>query len=453
VYVRWYDLGGGDSLNEVNLRATADAMVAKGLVAAGYTHLNLDDGFIKPKPKLPVGGEAGLLPDPGGRLPNGSLVENPVKFPSGLRALSDYVQKAGMTLGLYTARGRITCCGLAGSLNHEAEDARRFAVDWNVSYVKVDSCHGTPPDPKGSPPGTAAIAQYRNFSRALNATGRHVILDACWDACWPPASCMTAGLPLLIDERMSVANSWRIGPDGISWGRTMLNIELDANLSSFAGAGHWNNPGLLISASNDGATPGARRRISETQVRTQFSLFALLASPLMISGSVIYMSPMDVQTYTNREVLAISQDGESSGHPAQLTQKRPAAQLTKTPHVTVAGGCHQGTRLVGAPLVNEKGNPIGAANVWGRRLEGGGLALLLVNTAGTVRGQGGANISCDAACFRASGWSVPTAGTVLHVRDVWGKSNSTLTVTGDGPTWVARNISTDGCVLLVISNA
>ena len=86
----------------------------------------------------------------------------------------------------------------------------------------------------------------------------------------------------------------------------MLNIELDSNLSRFAGAGHWNNPGLLISASNDGATPGAKRRISETQVRTQFSLFVVLASPMLISGSVIYMSSADVQTYTNREVLAIS---------------------------------------------------------------------------------------------------------------------------------------------------
>ena len=64
-YNSWYDLGGGDSLNEANLRATADAMVAKGLVAAGYTHLNLDDGFIKPKPKLAEGAT-----DADGRLPD-----------------------------------------------------------------------------------------------------------------------------------------------------------------------------------------------------------------------------------------------------------------------------------------------------------------------------------------------------------------------------------------------
>jgi alpha-galactosidase len=158
-YNSWYDLGGGSNLNETTLRATADAMVAKGLVAAGFTHLYLDGGFIAPTKKQ-LEQQLGelkrqLLPDPGGRLPNGSLAENRAKFPSGMGALSAYLRGKGISLGLYTARGRLTCCGLVGSLGHEAEDARRFAVDWNAGYLKVDSCHGTPPDPKGSPPGAA----------------------------------------------------------------------------------------------------------------------------------------------------------------------------------------------------------------------------------------------------------------------------------------------------------
>jgi hypothetical protein len=179
-YNTWYDLGGGDNLNESAIRATADAMVSKNLLAAGYRWLNLDDGFIAPKPKpkdnnttLGAEPDGESLPDPGGRLPNGSLAENRAKFPSGMGALSAYLGSRGLALGLYTARGRLTCCGLAGSLNHEREDARRLAIDWNASYIKMDSCHGTPPDPRGSPPGTAAIAQYRNFSQALNATVRY----------------------------------------------------------------------------------------------------------------------------------------------------------------------------------------------------------------------------------------------------------------------------------------
>ena len=212
-YNTWYDWGGGHRLNETSILATAHALVSTGLRDAGYRSLNFDDGFIAPKNK------SSLLPDPGGRLPNGSLYANPVKFPRGFAALSRDITRLGLQFGVYTARGRLTCCGLAGSLGHEAEDMRRFAVDWNASYVKADSCHGVPSDPPGSKPGTAAIWQYGNMSDGLNRTGRRVILDACWDACWPPASCLAAGLPPLMDERRHVANSWRIGPDGVSWGR------------------------------------------------------------------------------------------------------------------------------------------------------------------------------------------------------------------------------------------
>ena len=117
----------------------------------------------------------------------------------------------------------------------EAEDARRFVKDcaWarrfvrgtdcvhdftyapcvpagNADYVKEDSCHGVPPDPPGSPPGTAAIEQYRNMSRALNATGKHVVLDACWYTCYPASKC-PGTTPLQMDKRVKVANSWRVG--------------------------------------------------------------------------------------------------------------------------------------------------------------------------------------------------------------------------------------------------
>ena len=113
--------------------------------------------------------------------------------------------------------------------------------------------------------------------------------------------------------------------------------------------------------------------------------------------------------------------------------------------------CYQGIRLAGGALVNEYGNPIGAANVWGRRLEHGGLALLFVNTASTAKGrEQRVSISCDAACFHASGWTVPAAGAILEVRNVWARSNSTLTVKPGGPSLVAKNISTDGCVLVVV---
>jgi alpha-galactosidase len=167
-YNSWYDLNAGPQFNETTLQHIADEMVSMGLVDAGWRYLNLDDGFVAPqikpnatiiKPNATII-SIGHPPPPvhGGRLPNGSLYADPSKFPSGLRHLSDYLHAKNMLFGesclpvyamtwcmtdrtvaagVYTARGRLTCAGRAGSLNHEAEDARRIAHDWQADYVSA----------------------------------------------------------------------------------------------------------------------------------------------------------------------------------------------------------------------------------------------------------------------------------------------------------------------------
>jgi hypothetical protein len=204
-------------------------------------------------------------------------------------------------------------------------------------------------------------------------------------------------------------------------------MELDNSngIGQWAGPGHWNNPGLLISSRNDqgdGSPPsppgkGAPRRISEVQVRTQFSLFCVLASPLLISGSVLYMSDGDLATYTDLEAIAISQD---------------------------AAG-HQGVRLVGPPLVSPRGNPSGGASVWGRRLGANGtaFALVFVNTDGKA-----ADISCNSTCLLTALGRAPPSGSRLSARDVWGKADLPPVPIGQG--WTAKNVSGDGCALLVL---
>jgi alpha-galactosidase len=325
-------------------------------------------------------------------------------------AVTAAVARHGVKLGGYTARGRLTCAGRAGSLGHEAEDMRRMAVDWGWAYVKIDSCHGTPPDTPGSPEGTAAIQQYRLFAEGLNATGRRVVLDACWPTCWPVSTCISKGPPLLMGNRSSVANSWRIGPDGLSWGRVALNLEIDANLSRYAGPGHWNNPGLLISTKLNG-DGSYSRRTSETQTRAQFSLFCVVAAPLLISGSVAQMSPTDLATYTNREAIAISQDPLGA----------------------------QGVRLVGGPLVDtHTANPIGAINVWGRRLASGGLTLVFLNTGGQPT-----DVVCNASCL--TGYFA--AGDTVSVRDIWANTTRQVRLTATGIT--AHNVSGGGGCMLV----
>eukprot|EP00041_Stephanoeca_diplocostata_P014885 m.281600 g.281600 ORF g.281600 m.281600 type:complete len:307 (+) comp19841_c0_seq8:236-1156(+) len=244
---------------------TCHHQVSSGLRDAGYTYLNLDDCYV------------------GSRAPNGTLLPDFRKFPSGMRDLSDYVHSKGLLFGVYTARCTNTCAGRPASMHHEVEDAHTFSDLWNVDYVKEDSCSGC-----GK---VNATEQYATMSAALNATGRHILFDMCW-------GCITE-----IELRPAIGNSWRIGPDDGNWNNVLININIDSELAEYAGPGHWNNPCLLISFSDDGS-----ETCTALQSRTQFSAYAILAAPLMISGTVLHMSKYTLETYVNKEVIAVSQD-------------------------------------------------------------------------------------------------------------------------------------------------
>eukprot|EP01047_Picozoa_sp_COSAG01_P059962 COSAG01_NODE_7278_length_3273_cov_47.680214_2_plen_440_part_00 len=136
---------------------------------------------------------------------------------------------------------------------------------------------------------------YEIMSAALNKTGKPVLFDMCW------------GSTQNMTQRMVTGNSWRIGPDDGNWPNIVRNIDIDAGLSQYAGPGHWNNPCLLISAGQGGGH-GVKRMVTERQTQSQFSAYAILAAPMIISGSLLEMSPHDLATYSNREVIAVSQD-------------------------------------------------------------------------------------------------------------------------------------------------
>ena len=149
------------------------------------------------------------------RLPNGTLVPDPVTFPSGMRALADYVHSKKMLFGVYTARCAETCAGRPASLGHEAIDAHTFAIDWDADYLKEDSCRGcTHQDP---------MQLYMTMEAALNATGKPVLFDMCW------------GSTQNMSQRVITGNSWRIGPDDGNWVNIVRNIDIDSGLAEFAG--------------------------------------------------------------------------------------------------------------------------------------------------------------------------------------------------------------------------
>ena len=265
-YNSWYDYG--CNLDQAELELTVKAMQDEGLVALGYTYFNLDDCWA------------------GGRHPNGSVYAQMPQFPSGtLRPLADGVHAAGMQFGAYTCRGSDTCASRPGSLGHESIDAAVYA-GWGVDLLKEDSCF-TAGDNE-----TLAIEQYSRMRDALNATGRPILFALCGWFPWYASDTFSA-----------IGNMRRIGLDSNNWAAVLSNVDTNANLAAHAKPGAFNDPCLLISADAHGTALQ-----TEVQTRAQFSLWAMMASPLLISGNVRNLSAYNLATYSNTEVIRIDQD-------------------------------------------------------------------------------------------------------------------------------------------------
>jgi len=251
----------GCHVNEQIIRETADAMVSSGLRDAGYHYVVIDDCWQV------------------ARDAHGELVADPVRFPHGIRALADYVHSRGLGFGIYTDAGTGTCQNRPGTLGHEQQDARTFA-SWGVDYVKEDWCHAA---------GLDARVQYAKFRDALAASGRPIVFSICewgsnqpWE--WAP----------------SIGNLWRTTDDiNDSWPSMLDNLDQSAQHSTVAGPGHWNDPDML-EVGNGGMT--------DAEYRAHFSMWAIMAAPLIAGNDVRTMSPATRTILTNREVIAVDQD-------------------------------------------------------------------------------------------------------------------------------------------------
>jgi len=290
------------------------------------------------------------------RKEDGTLVADQAKFPDGtLNPLADYVHSQGLLFGTYTDRGDLTCAGRPGALRHEKIDAQTYA-QWGVDYLKEDSCNA-------STDHETAFEEYSKMRDALNSTGRKVLFSLCgWSSWYAPVG-------------MTLGNSWRIGPDDRNWNGVLKNIDIMNGLEKYAGPGGWNDPCLLLSRSSSG-----QQHVNELQARAQFSMWAVLAAPLLFSGSVLQMSAETLATYSNKEVIAVNQD--------------PAGR--------------QGWRIQGGPLAD--GSSTG--NIWARPLSDGSFALVFLNV-----GKSPLTLTCDEDCFAALNLSAP--GSTLALRDLW----------------------------------
>jgi alpha-galactosidase len=302
------------NVSEDLIRQTADAMVKSGMKASGYEYVVIDDCWQVARDKV------------------GNIVADPQRFPSGIKSLADYIHSLGLKFGIYSDTGSQTCAGRPGSLGHEFQDARQYAA-WNVDYLKYDWCNTTTQD---------APASYATIRQALDTTGRPIVLSICeWGTHKPWLWGKDAGGNLWrttgdIQDRWEGRIKW---PNGDCCSNGMVDIvEMQNGLESYAGPGHWNDPDML-EVGNGGMT--------DTEYRSHFSLWAILAAPLIAGNDLRTMRPEIRDMLTNQEVIAVDQD--SLGSEGRRVQKN------------------------------------GDLEVWAKQMKDGGRAVVLFNRATTDR--------------------------------------------------------------------
>lgn len=300
----------GCDIDEAKIRGMADAMVASGMKAAGYQYVIVDDCWQV------------------GRDANGNIEADPIRFPSGIKALADYIHSRGLKFGIYSDTGIATCQGRPGSRGYEYQDARQYAA-WGVDYLKYDWCNVATQD---------APSSYRLMADALQKTGRPIVFSICEWGTHQPWEWARASGGNLWRTTGDIWDHWDGRGHNGDWLGVLDIADAEADLYSHAGPGGWNDPDML-EVGNGG--------MSEAQYRAHFSLWAILAAPLIAGNDLRSMDAVTHDILTNGEVIAVDQD------PLGV----------------------QGRRVVKAD----------GAEVWMRPLADGGRAVVLLNRTNSAR--------------------------------------------------------------------
>ena len=278
----------GKEVSEQTVKEAADAMVSTGLKDAGYAYVVMDDIW--------QGGRDSIT---------GLLYPDAQRFPSGIKALADYVHSKGLKFGIYTDAGTQTCGRRPGSFGYEVKDAKTFA-GWDVDFLKEDYCFC---DNYGSTDGDykRAIERYKKMGDALKATGRPIVFSICE---WGDRSPWQWG-------REVGGHMWRIGSDVYDiWDSPrsdadpvgiLASIDKETDLRLFGGPGGWNDPDMLIvGLKNTGNIKGGG--CNDIEYRTQMSMWCVMASPLMIGCDPRKMDEATKTILLNKEIIAVDQD-------------------------------------------------------------------------------------------------------------------------------------------------
>jgi len=274
------------NIDEQLIKEMAEALIASGMQEAGYGYIVIDDGWEAME-----------------RDNLGNLVPDPLRFPNGMKDLGDYLHAKGFKFGIHNCAGTRTCAGYPGGRGHEFQDARTYA-SWGVDYIKYDWCDH----------GTANVEEtYKTMRDALYAAGRPIVFSICeWGD----------NKPWLWGKE--IGHLWRTTGDvtdcydcqavyAMGWKHI---LDTQAGLEKYAGPDHWNDPDML-EVGNEG--------LSLAESRAQFSLWCILAAPLMAGNDVRNMSDEIRDILTNKEVIAIDQD--PSGKQGYRFMKHPGKEI------------------------------------------------------------------------------------------------------------------------------
>lgn len=334
-HFRCYDI------NEQVIKETADAMVESGMKEAGYEYIVIDDCW-----------------QAFSRDENGNLQANPDRFPNGIQALADYVHERGLKLGIYSVPGSETCAmywddypaeGI-GSYGHVEQDAKQFA-EWGIDYLKYDWCRADETN------GLKRISAFKKMRNALEETGRPIAY-----------SISEYGNKKPWEWAQPIANMWRTTSDiSPNWGSLMHILDEQVGLYKYASPGNWNDPDML-----QVGNPG----LSETENQAHFSIWSMLAAPLMAGNDLRHMSESTLEILTNKEVIAVDQD------PIGIQGRK----------------------------ISDKGDH----EVWLRPLANGDRAVILPN-----RGENNAEISVN-----VTELGLPNPDKSYKIRDLWAHTTS-----------------------------
>lgn len=260
------------NISDTLIKKQADVMVAKGLKDAGYTYINIDDGFF------------------GYRDERGEMHPHPQRFPGGMKAVADYIHSKGLKAGIYSDAGAVTCGSIwdkdkngigAGLYGHEEQDARLYFRDWGYDFIKIDYCGA------GQELDLDEHERYTAIRQAIDQTGRKdVEVNICrwaFPGTWAK----------------ELAASWRISEDiRDKWSSVKHIIEKNIPLSAYCRDGHFNDMDMLEIG----------RSLTESEERVHFGLWCMMSSPLLIGCDMTTIREQSLSLLKNQELIALNQD-------------------------------------------------------------------------------------------------------------------------------------------------